>query len=93
MATVEIQESSFNNIIETTLSSSIFGQNGVVYRAYAPVFRRVPGVPEVVLQKVDRDRTGSRWFAGANSIPATIAFKEGIGVFMQRCSPRRALKV
>ena len=87
MATLEMQNSSFTEIVE--------GNNLVIIdfwaewcgpcRAYAPVFERVSEeFPDVVFAKVDTEvehaLAGS---FGLRSIPTTIAFKEGIGVFMQ----------
>ena len=84
MATVEMQESSFNEIIE--------GNNLVIIdfwaewcgpcRAYAPVFERVSEeFPDVVFAKVDTEvEQALAGSFGIRSIPTTIAFKEGIGV-------------
>ena len=97
MATVEMSESSFNEIID--------GNNLVIIdfwaewcgpcRAYAPVFERVSDLfPEVVFAKVDTEvEKALAGSFGIRSIPTTIAFKEGIGVFMQPGAlPEESLK-
>ena len=87
MATLEMQNSSFTEIVE--------GNNLVIIdfwaewcgpcRAYAPVFERVSEeFPDVVFAKVDTEvEQALAGSFGNRSIPTTIAFKEGIGVFMQ----------
>ena len=87
MATLEMQNSSFTEIVE--------GNNlGIIdfwaewcgpCRAYAPVFERVSEeFPDVVFAKVDTEvEQALAGSFGIRSIPTTIAFKEGIGVFMQ----------
>ena len=87
MATLEMQNSSFTEIVE--------GNNLVIIdfwaewcgpcRAYAPVFDRVSEeLPDVVFAKVDTEvEQALAGSFGIRSIPTTIAFKEGIGVFMQ----------
>ena len=87
MATVEMHESSFSDIVE--------GNNLVIIdfwaewcgpcRAYAPVFERVSEeFPDVVFAKVDTEvEQALAGSFGIRSIPTTIAFKEGVGVFMQ----------
>ena len=97
MATMEMQESTFNDIIE--------GNNLVIIdfwaewcgpcRAYAPVFERVSEeFPDVVFAKVDTEvEQALAGSFGIRSIPTTIAFKEGIGVFMQPGAlPENALR-
>ena len=97
MATVEMSESSFNEIID--------GNNLVIIdfwaewcgpcRAYAPVFERVSDLfPEVVFAKVDTEvEKALAGSFGIRSIPTTIAFKEGVGVFMQPGAlPEESLK-
>ena len=86
MATLEMQNSSFTEIVE--------GNNLVIIdfwaewcgpcRAYAPVFERVSEeFPDVVFAKVDTEvEQALAGSFGIRSIPTTIAFKEGIGVFM-----------
>ena len=87
MATLEMQNSSFTEIVE--------GNNLVIIdfwaewcgpcRAYAPVFERVSEeFPDVVFAKVDTEvEQALAGSFGIRSIPTSIAFKEGIGVFMQ----------
>ena len=87
MATLEMQNSSFTEIVE--------GNNLVIIdfwaewcgpcRAYAPVFERVSEeFPDVVFAKVDTEvEQALAGSFGIRSIPTTIAFKEGIGVFIQ----------
>ena len=87
MATLDITEPIFAKTIEN---------NGLVLldfwaewcgpcRAYAPVYERVSEeFPDVVFGKIDtEDQQGLAGMFGIRSIPTTIAFKEGIGVFMQ----------
>ena len=64
-------------------------------RAYAPVFERASEeFPDVVFAKVDTEvEQALAGSFGIRSIPTTIAFKEGIGVFMQPGAlPEEALK-
>ena len=87
MATLEMQNSSFTEIVE--------GNNLVIIdfwaewcgpcRAYAPVFERVSEeFPDVVFAKVDTEvEQALAGSFGIRSLPTTSAFKEGIGVFMQ----------
>ena len=97
MATVEMQGGTFNNIIEekNLVIIDFWAEWCGPCRAYAPVFERVSEeFPDVVFAKVDteveQELAGS---FGIRSIPTTIAFKEGIGVFMQPGAlPEEALK-
>tara|TARA_B100000459_G_scaffold117976_1_gene70770 strand:- start:48 stop:422 length:375 start_codon:yes stop_codon:yes gene_type:complete len=97
MPTVEMHESSFTDIVE--------GNNLVIIdfwaewcgpcRAYGPVFERVSEeFTDVVFAKVDTEvEQALAGSFGIRSIPTTIAFKEGIGVFMQPGAlPEEALR-
>ena len=97
MATVEMQESSFNDIIEENnlVIIDFWAEWCGPCRAYAPVFERVSEeFPDVVFAKVDTEvEQALAGSFGIRSIPTTIAFKEGIGVFMQPGAlPEEALK-
>ena len=54
-------------------------------KAYGPVYERVSeAFPDVVFGKINtEEQQGLAGMFGIRSIPTTIAFKEGIGVFMQ----------
>ena len=87
MPTVEMHESSFSDIIEGNdlVIIDFWAEWCGPCRAYAPVFERVSEeFTDVVFAKVDTEveqaLSGS---FGIRSIPTTIAFKDGIGVFMQ----------
>ena len=87
MATVEMQEASFNNIIEENnlVIIDFWAEWCGPCRAYAPVFERVSEeFPDVVFGKIDtEEQQALAGMFGIRSIPTTIAFKQGIGVFMQ----------
>lgn len=87
MATVEMHESSFNEIIEGNdlVIIDFWAEWCGPCRAYAPVFERVSEeFSDVVFAKVDTEvEQALAGSFGIRSIPTTIAFKEGIGVFMQ----------
>ena len=87
MATLEMQNSSFTEIVEGNNLGIIdcWAECGGPCRAYAPVFERVSEeFPDVVFAKVDTEvEQALAGSFGIRSIPTTIAFKEGIGVFMQ----------
>ena len=87
MTTVEMHESSFNEIIEGNdlVIIDFWAEWCGPCRAYAPVFERVSEeFPDVVFAKVDTEvEQALAGSFGIRSIPTTIAFKEGIGVFMQ----------
>lgn len=87
MATIEISEPSFSDIIDN---------NSIVLLdfwaswcgpcvAYGPVYERVSeDFPDVVFGKIDTEAEPQLAQSfNIRSIPTTIAFKEGIGVFMQ----------
>ena len=64
-------------------------------KAYGPVYERVSDeFPDVVFGKIDtEDQQSLAGMFGIRSIPTTIAFKEGIGVFMQPGAlPEQALR-
>ena len=97
MATIEMRESSFNEIIDhnNLVIIDSWAEWCGPCRAYAPVFERVSdSFPEVVFAKVDTE--AEKALAGSfgiRSIPTTVAFKEGLGVFMQPGAlPEESLK-
>ena len=87
MPTVEMHESSFSDIIEGNdlVIIDFWAEWCGPCRAYAPVFERVSEeFTDVVLAKVDTEvEQALAGSFGIRSIPTTIAFKDGIGVFMQ----------
>ncbi len=97
MATVTMHGSSFNEIIEENklVIIDFWAEWCGPCRAYGPVFEGVSEeFPDVVFAKVDteaeQELAGS---FGIRSIPTTVAFKDGIGVFMQPGAlPEEALR-
>ena len=92
-----MQEASFNSIIEENnlVIIDFWAEWCGPCRAYAPVFERVSEeFSDVVFAKVDTEvEQALAGSFGIRSIPTTIAFKEGIGVFMQPGAlPEEALK-
>ena len=87
MPTVEMHESSFSEIIEGNdlVIIDFWAEWCGPCRAYAPVFERVSEeFTDVVFAKVDTEvEQALAGSFGIRSIPTTIAFKDGIGVFMQ----------
>ena len=97
MATIEINEPSFSDIIDN---------NSIVLLdfwaswcgpcvAYGPVYERVSeDFPDVVFGKIDTEAEPKLAQSfNIRSIPTTIAFKDGIGVFMQPGAlPEEALR-
>ena len=87
MPTVEVHESSFSDIIEGNdlVIIDFWAEWCGPCRAYAPVFERVSEeFTDVVFAKVDTEvEQALAGSFGIRSIPTTIAFKDGIGVFMQ----------
>jgi thioredoxin 1 len=97
MATVDLTADTFEATVE---------EGGILFidfwadwcgpcKAFAPVYERVSeAFPDVVFGKVDTE--AEQELAGAfgiRSIPTTVVFKEGIGVFMQPGAlPEDALK-
>ena len=97
MATVEINEPSFSDIIDN--NSIVFLDFWASWCgpcvAYGPVYERVSeDFPDVVFGKIDTEAEPKLAQSfNIRSIPTTIAFKEGIGVFMQPGAlPEEALR-
>ena len=98
MTTIEMSESTFNEIID--------GSDLVIIDFWAEwcgpscaltlqSFERVSDLfPEVVLQKVDTEvEKALAGSFGIRSIPTTVAFRDGVGVFMQPGAlPEESLK-
>ena len=87
MASIEITEPIFAETIDN--NSIVFLDFWAEWcgpcRAYGPVYERVSeDFPDVVFGKIDTEAqpTLSQSF-GIRSIPTTVVFKDGIGVFMQ----------
>ena len=87
MPTVEMHESSFSDVIEGNdlVIIDFWAEWCGPCRAYAPVFERVSEeFTDVVFAKVDTEvEQALAGSFGIRSIPTTIAFKDGVGVFMQ----------
>ena len=97
MATVEINEPRFSDIIDN--NSIVFLDFWASWCgpcvAYGPVYERVSeDFPDVVFGKIDTEAEPQLAQSfNIRSIPTTIAFKEGIGVFMQPGAlPEEALR-
>ena len=97
MATVEINEPSFSDIIDN--NSIVFLDFWASWCgpcvAYGPVYERVSeDFPDIVFGKIDTEAEPQLAQSfNIRSIPTTIAFKEGIGVFMQPGAlPEEALR-
>lgn len=86
MASIELTEGKFQQTID---------ENGIVIidfwaewcapcKAFAPVFEKISDeFPDVVFAKVNTEEEQNFSAAfGIRSIPTTVVFKEGIGVFM-----------
>ncbi|RJU93130.1 MAG: thioredoxin [Candidatus Poseidoniales archaeon] len=87
MASIEITEPIFAETIDN--NSIVFLDFWAEWcgpcRAYGPVYERVSeDFPDVVFGKIDTEAQPalSQSF-GIRSIPTTVVFKDGIGVFMQ----------
>jgi thioredoxin 1 len=87
MATLEITEPMFAETIEnnTLVILDFWAEWCGPCRAYGPIYERVSEeFPDVVFGKIDtEDQQALAGMFNIRSIPTTIAFKEGIGVFMQ----------
>jgi len=87
MATQDLTEEVFAETIENNelVILDFWAEWCGLCKAYGPVYERVSEeFPDVVFGKIDtEDQQGLAGMFGIRSIPTTIAFKEGIGVFMQ----------
>ena len=97
MATVDLTEETFeaaladNNIMFIDFWADWCGP----CKAFGPVYERVSeDHPDVFFAKVDtEDQQALAGSFGIRSIPTTVAFKEGVGVFMQPGAlPEEALR-
>lgn len=87
MATVDLTEPVFAETIENNnlVILDFWAEWCGPCKAYGPVYERVSeDFPDVVFGKIDtEDQQELAGMFGIRSIPTTIVFKEGIGVFMQ----------
>lgn len=97
MAAIELTEPVFAETIENNelVILDFWAEWCGPCKAYGPVYERVSEeYPDVVFGKIDtEDQQDLAGMFGIRSIPTTIAFKEGIGVFMQPGAlPEQALR-
>ena len=97
MPTLEISEPVFAETIENNelVILDFWAEWCGPCRSYGPIYERVSDAfPDVVFGKINTEEQQSlAGMFGIRSIPTTIAFKEGIGVFMQPGAiPEDALK-
>ena len=97
MATLDISEPVFAETIENNelVILDFWAEWCGPCRSYGPIYERVSDAfPDVVFGKINTEEQQSlAGMFGIRSIPTTIAFKEGIGVFMQPGAiPEDALK-
>ena len=87
MATLDMSEPNFAETIENNelVILDVWAEWCGPCKAYGPVYERVSeAFPDVVFGKINTEEQQSlAGMFGIRSIPTTIAFKEGIGVFMQ----------